>query len=663
MKVVLGAAVAAAGAAVAYRVYKSRRSGAVAPPSSSSATQTAPPASEAYRDYADAFSPSRASERFAVYYSVGADKSFVAESYTRGDFLVLARKAAAVLDRHALAAGEMHTHFFSCNNLGDLAFRLASVMMGTAPVTINWQADTPERVVYKVELTRSRLVLVDDETPKDVIDKVRAEAAVYRGGILLASAPAIYNVSSLPSEAALEAARCVPRAGDPAATAVATGPEGARIVIFTSGTTGNPKGVQLPHRAYRCNAATFEAFLDCGEGKRLHAVVVNPMHHTNSTAITDWCLRKPGATLHLIQRYTTQYWSALCRAGTSLAVGQSCTDEELAAAVDARDGDAVVVAPLVSRHFDFLDGLIAGGGLPLPPHLAKRALAKTVLLLGSAPVGPTTVERLRRHADRLPTVRFGSTETCLQVMGTPTYLSEAQRLGAFEAGWRHSYKGVAQVGYYIGRPHPPFTACKVVKSVEASDAAHYLVECAEGEPGQLITKGDNLMSGYVGNDAATAKALTPDGWYTNLGDVVFCLRNKADGHLDFYWQSRDSALLIRGGANYAYDQINDELKTFLQAQYGLADGDVDVAVIGMRIDSEHEDACCVSIELLSPAAEARRVEIQATFLEHARRGVSKGAKPDRVRFGSLPRNFKGVIKLPDLKEEWAKEVKKLKQRA
>ena len=32
--------------------------------------------------------------------------------------------------------------------------------------------------------------------------------------------------------------------------------------------------------------------------------------------------------------------------------------------------------------------------------------------------------------------------------------------------------------------------------------------------------------------------------------------------------------------------------------------------------------------------------------------LSKGAKPDHVRFAPLPRNFKGAIKLPDLKEEW-----------
>ena len=34
-----------------------------------------------------------------------------------------------------------------------------------------------------------------------------------------------------------------------------------RIVIFTSGTTGNPKGVNLPYTCYECNRASFEQFL------------------------------------------------------------------------------------------------------------------------------------------------------------------------------------------------------------------------------------------------------------------------------------------------------------------------------------------------------------------------------------------------------------------
>jgi acyl-CoA synthetase (AMP-forming)/AMP-acid ligase II len=73
----------------------------------------------------------------------------------------------------------------------------------------------------------------------------------------------------------------------------------------------------------------------------------------------------------------------------------------------------------------------------------------------------------------------------------------------------------------------------------------------DGEPGQIITRGGNVMSSYVGNPEATKKALHHiDGglpWYVNLGDVGFTLVNPFNGLKDFYWLSRDSALLIRGG--------------------------------------------------------------------------------------------------------------------
>ena len=46
-------------------------------------------------------------------------------------------------------------------------------------------------------------------------------------------------------------------------------------------------------------------------------------------------------------------------------------------------------------------------------------------------------------------------------------------------------------------------------------------------------------------------------------------RSAADGGFDYYWLSRDSALLIRGGANYAYEQINAELQSFAVKEFGL----------------------------------------------------------------------------------------------
>ena len=170
-----------------------------------------------------------------------------------------------------------------------------------------------------------------------------------------------------------------------------------RIIIFTSGTTGDPKGVELSYSNYATNAETFTSFL-LPDGATPLFVVVNPMHHTNSTSMTDWSLRNPKSFINLFSAYSTRYWA------------------EVNSIVESRPNQGErVIMPLVSRHFDFLRSLASSSSLPVDPAALKASLSGSILLLGSAPVGPTTVQTIQAHCGTLPTVRFGSTETCLQV--------------------------------------------------------------------------------------------------------------------------------------------------------------------------------------------------------------------------------------------------------
>lgn len=313
-----------------------------------------------------------------------------------------------------------------------------------------------------------------------------------------------------------------------------------------------------------------------------------------------------------------------------------------------------VVCPLVARHVDFLDDLVRGDRLPVSAAAFRTCVRScgVSLLLGSAPVGPATVERLERIAGALPVVRFGSTETCLQVCGTPLGVAAATRLAAFKAGWAHAFEGAPATGYYVGRAHAPHTTVAVVRSVDA-DSADYLVPCADGEPGQIVTRGANVMTGYVGDDAATKKALDANGWYTNLGDVGFRLKNSVDAGADLYWLSRDSAMLIRGGANYAYEQINTDLTAWAATTFFRGDASAfELAVVGLKVDSEHEDSCCVTLELKSPAAIAAAPSVEADFLRRAAKAVSKGSRPDHLRLAPLPKNFKGVVLVKDLARDF-----------
>ena len=101
------------------------------------------------KDYLDAFKNPQ--DAFLSYYALGQDRKVEQTQFSRGEFLALARKAAWVLEHNGCKMGDCFSLCMGANHPYDLAFRLASVMTGTTPVTINWQADTLERIVYKIE--------------------------------------------------------------------------------------------------------------------------------------------------------------------------------------------------------------------------------------------------------------------------------------------------------------------------------------------------------------------------------------------------------------------------------------------------------------------------------------------------------------------------------
>lgn len=115
--------------------------------------------------------------------------------------------------------------------------------------------------------------------------------------------------------------------------------------------------------------------------------------------------------------------------------------------------------------------------------------------------------------------------------------------------------------------------------------------------------------------------------------------------------------LFTGGANYAYQQIEAELKEFICKVYNVDEICLEVAVVGVKVQSEHEDDCCVIVQLNDGSEDSLQLRLEETFLSLARQKVSKGAKPDHLRFANIPKNFKGAILVPDMKAFWKTELK------
>ena len=530
---------------------------------------------------------------------------------TRGQFWDLAAMGAAYLTEQGFSKGNRIVHGFSDNSPYDLIFRLSAVMVGGVPVTINWQVDDNERLIYKATVSGAKIFLFDRGFAKraEEIRPYLPDIIFFNVELLDTYEPPVSWIS--------------PRLSY----------EDEKMIIFTAGTTGLPKGVTLPHRSYLANRLTFEEYFRVPISTPLDLLLVNPLHHTNSSALSDWGMRRIGATIHLIQRYSTPYWKILVEI--------------------AHIKQGLFVAPLVPRHIDFLENLIETAKLPLELGHLRNALQKTDILIGSAPVGPTTVERILKLSGRYPRVRFGSTESCLQVTATPTSLTEEETMQAFAAGWNHEHGGEKIMGYYIGRDHFPFTRVKIVRQIYPRKKG-FMESCEIGEPGYIVTQGANVMSGYVDQEKASREVFRK-GWYTGLRDIGFALRGR-DGCLDYYWMTRDSALLIRGGANYSYEQIVFDLSKVLFDDFKMKPEQFKLAVVGICIETEHEDSCCVTIELTEEAAHMQST-LEEQFIARASRRVSKGSRPDYVRFAKIPVSFKGAVLFPQLKQEFYETLK------
>ena len=525
-----------------------------------------------------------------------------------GEFRVAAGRAAFLLRNAGLQKGEFFALGFGENTVEDLAFRMGAARLGAIPVTVNWQADTKERILFKLQSTGAKAWVAHSSFQpefwasfqKNLVDKTIIQSEV------------IWD----------EATECDDR--EPVALSEAD----PRLVLFTSGTTGTPKAVVHSCENYRQNKLCFESFLEVAPESRIVLAAVNPLHHANSSAIADWALRRPNTTLELFSRYSRTYWERLTELGRN---------------------ETVVIAPLVSRHFDILESLLDSGEWTIQREVLCESLRNIEFLLGSAPVGPTTVKRLLRLIDKTPTVRFGSTELCLQTIGIPKQLSSVQRLEAFERGWDQGSETQAP-GYYIGRPHLGFTQAKVVEEIRPS-ADGYMKDVPEGQPGYLVVKSSSAMLRYHGQPEAT-DSVWQNGWYTGLGDVAFGLRNSHDSQLDFYWVSRVSGLLIRGGANYSCEQIATDVAGVIHRTYGLTSSDVDVAVVALKLSSEHEDDCCGTIECRSSRAKGLETRIIQELQGLCSEQLSKSGQLNWLRAATIPRNFKGAVLIGELEKQF-----------
>jgi acyl-CoA synthetase (AMP-forming)/AMP-acid ligase II len=148
-------------------------------------------------------------------------------------------------------------------------------------------------------------------------------------------------------------------------------------------------------------------------------------------------------------------------------------------------------------------------------------------------------------------------------------------------------------------------------------------EVPDGEVGEIVTRSDAVMDGYLDRPADTATVLA-DGWFAG-GDLAY---RDAEGYL--YLSGRKSDMIIRGGENVYPVEIEDVL--------GGHPGVREVAVVG--VPDEHWGEIVRAHVVLAPGARFDEAEVRA----HCRARLAGYKVPaEFVVQADLPRNAGGKV--------------------
>jgi acyl-CoA synthetase (AMP-forming)/AMP-acid ligase II len=360
-------------------------------------------------------------------------------------------------------------------------------------------------------------------------------------------------------------------------------PEDLAFLQYTSGSTGNPRGVMLTHR----NVVSTCHFMAEAAGLTSADRVVSwlPLYHDMGligcaltpplTATPLWLLppdlRNPRQWLELITEVRATF--------------------------------------TVSPDFGYRNcvrNIRDTSGLDLTS--LKAALS------GAEPVRPSTVQAFERHFD-LPNVIspcYGLAEATLAVAiwprATPLKLDPSGRF--------------VSVG-------PPCRGVSVRIVPRADDGPP--VELPPHVEGEICVKSPGVMKGYYGNPEATARVLSEDGWL-RTGDLGFL---DPDGLL--YVSGRIKDLMILGGENVVPADIEEVVDAMAGVRYSAA-----VGVESERTGTQRLHVVAEVRDESAPREQLHALVRETVHRVHERRG-HRPARVLLVRSGTIPKTSSGKI--------------------
>ena len=341
------------------------------------------------------------------------------------------------------------------------------------------------------------------------------------------------------------------------------------IIIYTSGTTGKPKGCLLTHGNVIANARQITSWLGFNENDRL--LTIMPLFHMNAVSVTTMSALYAGGSTVVSPKFSaSRFW-------------QIISDYQ----ITSFGSVATMLSMLLSTY---PDGVPAG----LKTDQLRFAMC------GSAPVPAEVLRRFEETFNCLVIEGYGLSEsTCRSTFNPP---DERRRPGS--------------CGLPIGNE---------MSVVDEEDR-----EVPEGELGEIVLRGENILKGYYKNEAANDAAFR-NGWF-HTGDIGY---RDSDGF--FYIVDRKSDMIIRGGENIYPREIDEVL--YEHPDIAAA------AVVGVPDSLYGEEVAAVVV--LKPGAETSEQEV----IDYCKGRLADFKCPKTVHFlKDIPKGPTGKL----LKRELAK---------
>ncbi|MCX4674130.1 long-chain fatty acid--CoA ligase [Streptomyces sp. NBC_01433] len=284
--------------------------------------------------------------------------------------------------------------------------------------------------------------------------------------------------------------------GEPLTAAKPAEAAATAVILYTSGTTGRPKGARLTHLNIVMNASVITSdLLDLSPDDVVLGCL--PLFHSYGQTCAMNATLRAGATLVLMPRFTgTAALTALAAESVSVFMGVPTMYHALVEAA-ALSGEA-------ARGLTLRAAVSGGAALPVAVLERFEAAFSTQVLEG-----------------------YGLTET-----------SPAATFNQPHLGRRPGTVGHPVWGVEIG-----------IADAAVDEAVRLL---ADGETGEVVVRGHCVFAGYLDDPEATAAAIV-DGWF-RTGDLGV---RDADGFLSIVDRKKD--LIIRGGFNIYPREVEEIL--------------------------------------------------------------------------------------------------------